>query len=165
MSTKYEVTVFENGTREWRFNRQLHRTDGPAIEEGDGTKHWWLNGQRHRIDGPAVECSNGAKYCYLHGEFYSEAEFKKRVAHASAPVMATKCVPRGGCAVACPLALCLDKAWTLPFTVTGCADCPLGDGTPCRAGIRDPAGIDGVQCPVGRREVVLEMKCPAPDRT
>ena len=33
-----------DGTKEWRLNGTLHRTDGPAIEDSDGTKEWWLNG-------------------------------------------------------------------------------------------------------------------------
>jgi len=70
---KYTVKVWEDGTKEWYQNGQLHRLDGPAVEWGDGTissgtKIWFLNGQRHRLDGPAVECGDGSKEWYVNGQ-------------------------------------------------------------------------------------------------
>ena len=39
----------------------------------DGTKMWFLNGELHREDGPACEYSNGTKKWYLNSEcVYSE---------------------------------------------------------------------------------------------
>jgi hypothetical protein len=40
---------------------QLHRTDGPAVEDIYG-KYWYINGELHRTDGPAIEWSDGSKY-------------------------------------------------------------------------------------------------------
>jgi len=52
------------GIKAWYQNDQLHRTDGPAVEDANGNKYWYQNGQRHRTDGPAVECADGRKYWY-----------------------------------------------------------------------------------------------------
>jgi hypothetical protein len=60
-----EMKEYSNGTKEWRLNGILHRTDVPAVEWPNGTKVWYLNGKRHRTDGPAVEESDGSKYWFL----------------------------------------------------------------------------------------------------
>src|SRR5271165_3006703 len=65
---EYTVKVHDNGTREWRLNDHLHRTDGPAVEYANGDKAWYLNGKLHRIDGPACEQANGTKSWYLNGK-------------------------------------------------------------------------------------------------
>ena len=39
---------YANGTKAWYLNGQLHREDGPAIEDADGYKAWWLNGKRQK---------------------------------------------------------------------------------------------------------------------
>jgi len=57
-----------DGTKEWRLNGTLHRTDGPAVERSNGSKAWCLNGILHRTDGPAIEHSDGSKVWYLNGE-------------------------------------------------------------------------------------------------
>ena len=41
----YKVRVFDNGTKYWYFEGQLHREDGPAAEYADGTKYWFLEGK------------------------------------------------------------------------------------------------------------------------
>lgn len=46
---------------------QLHREDGPAVEELGGSKYWYLNGNLHRAGGPAIEYSEGSKEWYQHG--------------------------------------------------------------------------------------------------
>jgi len=51
---------------------QLHREDGPAIENADGTKWWYLNGLCHREDGPAVEYASGEKHWYHNGQWHRE---------------------------------------------------------------------------------------------
>jgi len=53
------------------YNRagELHREDGPAVEDANGDRWWYLDGQRHRDNGPAVECADGARAWWLHGEF------------------------------------------------------------------------------------------------
>jgi hypothetical protein len=48
------MTTKDDGTREWKINGMLHRTDGPAVEYSSGSSEWWLNGERHRLDGPAL---------------------------------------------------------------------------------------------------------------
>jgi len=69
---EYTVTVCDNGDRFWVLNGELHREDGPAMENADGNKYWYLNGKYHREDGPAIECSYGDKYWYLNGEYHRE---------------------------------------------------------------------------------------------
>ena len=53
---KYRIEVNAYGTRRY-YNaaKQLHRTDGPAIEYADGSKSWYQNAMRHRTDGAAIE--------------------------------------------------------------------------------------------------------------
>ena len=75
----YEVRVYENGTKKWYLNDELHREDGPAIECCSGTKHWYLNDELHRIDGPAIERSDGTNHWYLNGTEYTEEEFNKKM--------------------------------------------------------------------------------------
>ena len=50
---KSEMTVDSFGTKRWKFQRRLHREDGPAIETvvtkgyWAGHKSWWLDGMRY----------------------------------------------------------------------------------------------------------------------
>ena len=74
---KYEVKVHPNGDKFWYLNDELHREDGPAIEQANGDKEWYLNGNRHREDGPAFEWADGTKWWYLNGEEMTEDEHKK----------------------------------------------------------------------------------------
>ncbi|MDE1834262.1 MAG: hypothetical protein KGH64_02905 [Candidatus Micrarchaeota archaeon] len=70
------MRVLYNGTKEWSLpNGNLHRADGPAIENANGDKFWYLNGKRHRTDGPAVEFADGTKYWYLGGKEQSSLFF------------------------------------------------------------------------------------------
>ena len=69
---EYTVKVYEDGSKHWFLNGQLHREDGPAIEYADGDKAWWLNGKLHREDGPAREYASGTKSWYLNGELHRE---------------------------------------------------------------------------------------------
>jgi hypothetical protein len=39
------MTTDEYGDREWHLNRQLHRTDGPALEWTSGERGWYIRGQ------------------------------------------------------------------------------------------------------------------------
>jgi len=48
-------------------NGKLHRVDGPAKSDRF-SKYWYVNGQRHRDDGPACEYLNGDKVWYKNGE-------------------------------------------------------------------------------------------------
>jgi hypothetical protein len=68
MSDQPEMKVYPNGTKDWRLNGILHRTDGPAWERADGSKAWFLNGNRHRTDGPAIEWADGLKSWWLNGK-------------------------------------------------------------------------------------------------
>jgi len=65
------MTINAYGTKEWRQNGRLHRTDGPAVEYASGTKEWYQNGHLHRTDGPALERANGTKEWRLHGTRYN----------------------------------------------------------------------------------------------
>lgn len=56
------------GTRRWRLDGLLHRTDGPAFEQADGHKAWCAHGNLHRTDGPAVEFADGSKGWWVKGE-------------------------------------------------------------------------------------------------
>ena len=65
-----------DGTEFWyNQNGQLHRLDGPAIEQSNGTKYWLQNGKRHRLDGPAIEWSDGIKIWFIENKKYTEREF------------------------------------------------------------------------------------------
>ena len=95
------LETFENGTKEWRLNGQLHREDGPAVENVDGlkewfqndrlhrldgparewlngSKEWWQKGKRHREDGPAIEFADRSKQWWINGKKLSESEFNQR---------------------------------------------------------------------------------------
>ena len=39
----YTVVVYDNGTKEWFLNGNLHREDGPAAEWANGTKFWYID--------------------------------------------------------------------------------------------------------------------------
>jgi hypothetical protein len=47
-------------------NGELHREDGPAIEDWNGNKEWYLHGELHRRNGPAIEYRDGGKEWWLH---------------------------------------------------------------------------------------------------
>ena len=74
----YTVKVYDNGTKEWFLNGNLHRKDGPAAEWANGAKFWFLNGKLHREDGPAAEWANGTKFWYIDDKQLTEAEFNSR---------------------------------------------------------------------------------------
>lgn len=40
---------------------ELHRVDGPAVEDKNGYQAWWVDGKLHCVDGPAVVRADG--YC------------------------------------------------------------------------------------------------------
>jgi len=40
----YEVRVFSNGNKYWRYNGQRHRLNGPAIEWTNGYKTYYIKG-------------------------------------------------------------------------------------------------------------------------
>ena len=69
----YTVNIYDNGTKYWFLNDELHREDGPAVERADGTKWWYLNGKCHREDGPAVEYASGNKAWYLNEKLHRES--------------------------------------------------------------------------------------------
>ena len=70
MSDQPKMKVLTDGTKEWRLNDKLHRTDGPAGEHADGSKEWYLNGEFHRTDGPAVERADGTKMWLLNDKLH-----------------------------------------------------------------------------------------------
>jgi hypothetical protein len=69
---KYEVVVYECGTRHWYLNGKRHREYGPALECANGVRSWWLNGKRHREDGPAIEWDDGRREWWLNGRLHRE---------------------------------------------------------------------------------------------
>ena len=73
---EYTVKVYSNGDKYWYLNDELHREDGPAIEDSDGDKSWYLNGKLHREDGPAIEDPYGYKAWYLNGKKLTEQQHK-----------------------------------------------------------------------------------------
>ena len=45
------MTIDEDGNTVWRLpNRNIHRTDGPAVEWTDGYKQWRLDGKYLSFD-------------------------------------------------------------------------------------------------------------------
>jgi hypothetical protein len=77
---KSKLTVYDNGTKEWRLpNGLLHREDGPAFELIDGYKAWYIDGEKHREDGPAIEYSDGGEMWYLNDINYTEQEYKYKI--------------------------------------------------------------------------------------
>jgi hypothetical protein len=76
------LIIGKGGHKHWYFNDQLHREDGPAIEDAYGHKAWYLHGKLHREDGPAIEYANGTKYWYLNNKLIdvnSNKEFLRYV--------------------------------------------------------------------------------------
>ena len=114
MKKIYEVTVDDNGRKEWRMNGELHRESGPAVEMANGGYTWYKNGPIHREDGPAVkrvfifaedcdytawyfegklhringpafEYDDGDKEWYLNGEEFSEERFNQYISLINVP--------------------------------------------------------------------------------
>ncbi len=50
MKHQPEMKVYSDGTKEWYLNDELHREDGPAIEEPNGEVHWYLNNRRYSFE-------------------------------------------------------------------------------------------------------------------
>jgi len=70
----------KSGTKRWYNTKgDLHREDGPAVENVYGTKIWYINGKKHREDGSAIEWYYGAKDWFLDGEKYTEAQYKQKM--------------------------------------------------------------------------------------
>jgi hypothetical protein len=72
--------IYINGVREeykdtiGYCGRNIHRTDGPAIEYSNGTVYWIVNNKIHRTTGPAVSVANGKELWYWNNIEYKEAE-------------------------------------------------------------------------------------------
>jgi hypothetical protein len=81
MNNESVMGDYEDGSKGW-WNKegQLHRTDGPAIEEADGSRWWYQNDQLHRTDGPAAELANGTKQWWVNGQQMTGAGFARWVA-------------------------------------------------------------------------------------
>ena len=67
-----------DGYKAYYINDKLHRVDGPAVEHIDGSKSYFINVQRHREDGPAREWENGDKVYYINHKLLTEEEFNSR---------------------------------------------------------------------------------------
>jgi hypothetical protein len=66
MNNKIEV-----GNKFWCNDKgQFHREDGPAIVWEDGSKEWWFNDELHRLDGKKewyihddqIDCKNNEEF-------------------------------------------------------------------------------------------------------
>lgn len=67
----------DDGSKKWFINGELHREDGPAVITSEGYMEWYFRGKVHREDGPAV-ISKGSKKWFLHGWYFTELEhFRK----------------------------------------------------------------------------------------
>jgi hypothetical protein len=58
----------DNGDKWYYINGKRHRKDGAAVELSNGDKYWYIKGMLHRLDGPAIEYGNGIKYWFIDGE-------------------------------------------------------------------------------------------------
>ena len=68
-----------NGDKEWYVEGKLHRLDGPAVEWTDGFKAWYVEDKLHRLDGPAYESANGYKAWLVEGKELTEEEFNEYI--------------------------------------------------------------------------------------
>ncbi len=75
---EYKVKVNDSGTKCWYLNSELHREDGPALEDANGTKYWYQNDKLHREDGPAIEFASGYKAWYINDKELTEKQFSNR---------------------------------------------------------------------------------------
>lgn len=72
---------FKDGYRhraEFDFNTKLYLPATYSNNEFDSEKSWWLNGQLHRVDGPAIENSKSTRvksHWWIYGKELSEEEF------------------------------------------------------------------------------------------
>ncbi len=60
-----------NGEKYWYIDGELHRVNGPAIDNANG-RFWFINGHYHRDGDPAIESANGSKFWYKHGKLHRE---------------------------------------------------------------------------------------------
>lgn len=67
---KYDVTILEDETVEWRQDGKLHRHNGPAIERPNGEKEYYQKGLLHRDNGPVIQRENGYTEYRQHGELH-----------------------------------------------------------------------------------------------
>lgn len=72
----YEVSIFENGTIEWRQNGKLNRVGGPAVEGYDGYQAYYKNDMHHRLDGPAIIYADGREAYYINGQQLTKRQFE-----------------------------------------------------------------------------------------
>lgn len=58
----------------------FHKENGPAVIS-DTHVSYYINGHRYRKDGPAyIDKLNGQKFYHLKDNYYSEAEYFKKIA-------------------------------------------------------------------------------------
>lgn len=67
-------------TKKWyNKQKQLHRTNGPAVIYKTGIQYYYNHGKMHRKDGPAVIWANGDKEYWINDNRLTEEEFKDYV--------------------------------------------------------------------------------------
>ena len=59
-----------SGGSTWLLNKQLHRTDGPAVVGKKQHRAWYIHGRLHRTDGPAHITLNGDCSWYQNGRLH-----------------------------------------------------------------------------------------------
>jgi hypothetical protein len=67
---EYCVVEYDDETKIWYLNNQLHRENGPAVETPNGYKVWCKHDKYHRTDGPAVIWSKGKEYWLNNRQYY-----------------------------------------------------------------------------------------------
>ncbi len=78
---EYIVKVYDGGGYTVWYNKegQLHRLNGPAVENSDGYKTYWMNGKCHNLEGPAVIYSSGEVEYHIENKLYSKKDWEKEV--------------------------------------------------------------------------------------
>lgn len=62
----------EHGSNWWYSHNKLHRLDGPAVTIIGYHRAWRVDGIRHRTDGPAIEYDNGGYEWFHHGQLHRD---------------------------------------------------------------------------------------------
>ena len=68
------IIEWTNGIKEWYYEGELHRADGPSTEYSNGNKVWYKEGKLHRLDGPARIQDNKKEY-WLFGHQLSKQKY------------------------------------------------------------------------------------------
>jgi hypothetical protein len=67
-----------DGYRAWYFENKRHRIGGPAIIDSDGSQQWWVNDKLHRTDGPAIVYAERCIITNVKREWWVDGELIKK---------------------------------------------------------------------------------------